>query len=110
MTEFRLVLSNVASEEEAESLARSLLTERLVACVNILPRVRSLYQWRGAIEEAQEWMLLMKTSALLVPTLERRVVELHSYETPEFLVLPVEAGFEGYLHWLGNELRGAGKV
>src|SRR6266478_7981801 len=76
------------SEDEAASIARTLVDERLAACVNIIGPARSIYRWRGAVEDAREYLLLLKTSARLYTKVERRVRELHSYEVPEVVALP----------------------
>ena len=96
----RIVLTTAASVEEARSMARTLVEERLAACATLLPAVESIYRWQGAIESANETMLLIKTAAEKLPALEARLLTLHSYSTPEFLVLPVESGSEAYLAWL----------
>lgn len=104
-TAARLVLTTAANAAEAEQLARALVDERLAACVTLVPSVQSIYRWQGAIESAQETLLLLKTSADRLAALELRLHALHSYETPEFLVLPVESGSRGYLDWLFQSLR-----
>ena len=96
----RIVLTTAANPEEARKLARTLVEERLAACATVLPGVESIYRWKGEIESAAETMLLIKTEAEQLPELEKRLHELHSYETPEFLVVKVEAGSAGYLEWL----------
>ena len=101
----RIVLTTVSSPEEADQLARTLVEERLAACATLLPPVRSIYRWQGAVETATETLLLLKTAAEHLPALEARLHALHSYQTPEFLVLCVEAGSPGYLDWLTANLR-----
>lgn len=96
----RIVLTTVANNEEGERLARILVGEGLAACVTLIPGVRSIYRWQGKIEDAAETMLLLKTDTGQLAALEARLHALHGYETPEFLVLPVEAGSDGYLEWL----------
>ena len=85
---------------QAPALARSLVEEGRAACVNQLPGVRSTYVWDGRVEEAEETLLLVKTTVAGYAALERRVRELHPYEVPELLALPAVAGFEPYLDWL----------
>lgn len=104
-TPARIVLTTVSGPEEAGKLARTLVKERLVACATLLPTVQSIYQWQGALETATETLLLLKTAAEQLPALEARLHALHSYQTPEFLVLRVEAGSPGYLDWLAASLR-----
>ncbi len=92
------------SAEEAARLGRTLVEERLAACATILPRVHSIYRWQDKIESSDETLLLLKTAIEQLPALESRLNELHSYETPEFLVLGVEAGSQSYLSWLSDSL------
>ncbi len=96
----RIVLSTAAAEEQARSIARRLVDERLAACVNIVGPMHSVYRWRDAIEEDTEFLLLIKTRAPLVARVERRVIELHSYEVPEVLAIVPAEGSAGYLAWL----------
>jgi periplasmic divalent cation tolerance protein len=96
----RIVLSTAGREQEARALARRLVGERLAACVNIVGPIRSVYRWRGAVEEEPEFLLLIKTRATLLRRLERRLIELHSYEVPEMLALTPGAGSAAYLGWL----------
>lgn len=95
-----IVLSTAASPEEAARVSRELVERRLAACVSCLPGLLSVYRWQDAVEEADEILLLIKTSTENLPALEAALLELHSYEVPEFLVLPVAAGSQGYLDWL----------
>ena len=100
----RLVLTTVGTVEEAERLARTIVDERLAACVTLVPGVRSIYRWQGKVEDAAETMLWIKTDTEQLAQLEARIRVLHSYETPEFLVLTVDAGSSGYLDWLRANL------
>ena len=99
-TSARIVFTTAANSEEATRLGRTLVEERLVACATLLPAIESIYRWKGNIETSVESMLLLKTNAAQLTALEARIQELHSYETPEFLALPVEAGSRGYLEWM----------
>jgi periplasmic divalent cation tolerance protein len=96
----RLVLVTAGSEDQAVRIARTLVEERLAACVNLVAPVRSIYRWRDAVEDEREFLLIVKTRKTLYPRLERRIRELHSYEVPEILALAVDAGHEPYLAWL----------
>ncbi len=96
----RIVLTTTSTPEEAEHLGRTLVEERLAACATLIPVVQSIYRWQGEIESATETLLLLKTGPDQLPALESRLRSLHSYETPEFLVLPVESGSSPYLTWL----------
>jgi periplasmic divalent cation tolerance protein len=100
MTDKRIVLSTAGSEQEAHKIAHILVKRRLAACVNILPHVQSIYRWKGEIESAQEWLLLIKTRADKFPAVRDAIGELHSYEVPECIVLEIEDGSLPYLQWL----------
>jgi periplasmic divalent cation tolerance protein len=101
-TSIRLALTTASNPGAASRLARSLVEERLAACVTVLPGATSIYRWKGQVEVADEVVLLLKTTEEQLPELEKRLKELHSYETPEFLVLKVEGGSEEYLSWLAS--------
>jgi periplasmic divalent cation tolerance protein len=96
----RIVMTTVVSPEEASRLGRTLVEERLAACATLLPPVHSIYSWHGKIESSAETLLLLKTAIDQLPALEARLQELQSYQTPEFLVLEIEAGSHSYLEWL----------
>ncbi len=106
MTDKIVVLSTCASEAEAERLARALVSAELAACVNVVPQIRSFYRWKGALESAAEFLLLIKTSRSLFNALNVELQKLHPYEVPEVIALPIVAGSENYLNWLGQNLRG----
>jgi periplasmic divalent cation tolerance protein len=95
-----VVLITVGTEDEAYSIGRALVEERLAACANILPGVRSLYRWEGKTHDDAEVLVIVKTRASLFPQLARRVKELHSYEVPEIIGLPIGAGDDAYLDWI----------
>lgn len=96
----RLVLTAVVSPEEAARMGRILVEERLAACVSLIPGAQSIFHWKGAVEESVETLLMIKTGPDQLRALEARLHELHSYETPEFLVLEVDSGSPRYLDWL----------
>jgi periplasmic divalent cation tolerance protein len=100
----RIVMTTVVSPDEAARLGRALVEERLAACATLLPPVHSIYRWQGKIESSAETLLLLKTAIEQLPALEARLHELHSYQTPEFLVLEIEAGSHSYLQWLRANL------
>jgi periplasmic divalent cation tolerance protein len=104
MTDKIVVLSTCASPEEAERIARGLLEKRLAACVNVLAGVRSLYRWKGAVEDDPEVLLVIKSNRALFAQLRVELEKLHSYEVPEILALPVVDGSESYLGWMDREL------
>jgi periplasmic divalent cation tolerance protein len=95
-----LVLSNLPDQRLAEQLAAIVVEERLAACVNILAPCRSVYQWEGKIEHATEIPVLFKTSESRYHALEARIRELHPYDTPEIIAVPIVAGLAGYLGWV----------
>ena len=95
-----MLVITTCPEENASNLARALVDEKLVACVNILPAARSIYRWQGKVEEAEERLLLMKTQAELFDRLQRRVEELHSYDVPELIAFEIERGLPAYLDWV----------
>ena len=102
-TKFRVVLVTCATLEEARKIARSVVEKHLAACVNILTHaVESFYTWQGKLEDASEYLLMMKTSEERLGDLEKEVASLHSYDTPEFIALPIIAGSNKYLKWLGD--------
>ena len=86
--------------ETAERLARTLLDRKLAACINILPGIKSLYTWKGASESAEEFLLLIKTLSNAYQAVEQAILELHPYELPEIIAVPIAAGLPGYLAWV----------
>jgi periplasmic divalent cation tolerance protein len=95
-----VVLVTAPDAAAAEAIARALVEERLVACAASWPGVTSVYRWQGRVETATEVQLVLKTASSRVEALVRRVQELHPYEVPEVLVLPVHAGLPAYLQWI----------
>jgi periplasmic divalent cation tolerance protein len=105
VTDFQIILCTCADRDQAEKIARQLIERQLAACVNILPGVHSIYRWQGNVESAEEVLLLIKTRAALSPEVQSTIATLHSYEIPEFLLLPISGGSEPYLAWLSANLR-----
>jgi periplasmic divalent cation tolerance protein len=99
------VLVSAPDAETARRIGRTLVEERLAACVNVVPGVSSIYRWRGAVEEASEVLMLVKTRAARADALAARVQALHPYELPEVVVLPVRGGSRAYLQWVAAESR-----
>ena len=111
MTDKIVVLSTCANEQEADRLAGLLLDLRLAACVSVVPHLRSHYRWQGAVESAEECLLLIKSSQPLFDALRAAIEGAHSYEVPEVLALPVLEGSANYLSWLQSNIRsGTGEL
>jgi periplasmic divalent cation tolerance protein len=106
MTDKIVILSTCATEEEAERLARLLVDARLAACVSVIPRMRSFYHWKGAVESSDECLLVIKSSRELFDSVRARIETAHSYEVPELLALPVVDGAANYMNWLDANLHG----
>lgn len=104
MTDKRIVLSTAGSEDEARKIALYLVEHQLAACVNIVPRIESIYRWEGKVESNEEYLLLIKTTAERFPEVRDAIRELHSYELPECIAIPIEEGSPEYLRWLANSL------
>lgn len=100
--EYQLVLTTCPDMEAAEHLAEALVTERLVACVNILPIAKSIYLWKGKVESAAEQLLIMKSMARAFRAIQKRILELHPYELPEVIAVPIADGLPDYLAWIRN--------
>ena len=100
----RVVLSSCRRRAEAEKIGRALVAERLAACVNIVPGVRSIYRWKESVEETNEVLLVIKTTRGRFPAVVARLTALHSYEVPEILALDADAGAEPYLAWLAGSV------
>lgn len=103
--EFVVVLVTTANAEEGTRLGRTLVEEQLAACANVVGPIRSVYRWQGAVEEADEHLVLLKARGADVAALEARVRALHSYDVPEVIALPVTAGSAPYLAWLADATR-----
>ncbi|OSM01424.1 divalent-cation tolerance protein CutA [Magnetofaba australis] len=99
-----IVWCTAPDETVAESLADALVSERLAACVHLLPMGRSIYRWQGKIERESEVTLIIKTRAARFAALQERLMALHPYDTPEILATPVAGGLPDYLHWLAQEV------
>jgi periplasmic divalent cation tolerance protein len=104
---FVVVLVTAPSRTIARKLARAALTQRLVACANLVPAVESHYWWQGKLESANEVLLVLKTARAKLPALETLLLRQHPYDTPEILALPLHAGHARYLAWLADSLRPA---
>jgi len=104
VTDCVVVLVTAPDADTAARIARTLVEEKLAACGNVLPGVRSIYRWQGNVEEAQETLLVLKTARARFKEIVDRVRALHPYEVPEVVAVPIEAGFDGYLDWVVGSL------
>jgi periplasmic divalent cation tolerance protein len=102
---YRVVLVTCASIGEARKIGRRVVEKNLAACANILPSVESIYRWKGRVERAREVLVVLKTSSTRLRELEREVKRIHSYDVPEFIVLPIVAGSREYLGWVRENTR-----
>ena len=101
-----LVWTTIGKTADGRGMASILVTERLAACVNVLPEMESFYRWKGQVETDHERQLIVKTTAARVPALRARVHDLHDYEVPEFIVMPIVDGSEAYLNWIRESTAG----
>ena len=105
-----VMLSTAGARDEAERIARALVDERLAACVNVVAPITSIYRWKGAVERAEEVLLVVKTRTALTARVATRIRELHSYELPEAIVLPIDGGAADYLAWIAGETTVSGST
>jgi periplasmic divalent cation tolerance protein len=105
MTDKRLVLTTAGSQEEARKIAHALVERSLAACVNIVPRIESVYRWEEKVEEATEWLLVIKTTGAAFEQVRDTIRDLHSYELPECICISIEDGSEAYLEWIGESVQ-----
>lgn len=105
MSEFLQVQTTTGSRADGEAIARALVEQRLAACVQVIGPIHSTYWWEGAVETAEEYLCLVKSNREAYPALEAAIQELHPYEVPELVALPIETGSRAYLSWLQAELR-----
>lgn len=105
MSGVSVIMVTVGNGEEALTIARTLVEEKRVACVNIVPRIRSIYRWKGEVCDEEEQLLIMKTRSDTFAGLQDRIAELHSYEVPEIISFPVAEGLPEYLNWVVESTR-----
>ena len=104
-SDYVLVLTTLPSDADLSAFARTIVEERLAACVNVLPVMDSVYRWEGRVERESERQVIIKTTHQRTAALWERVRELHPYEVPEFVVIPILDGNEAYLRWIGESTR-----
>jgi len=105
MTDNLLIFTTTASDAEARKVATTLVERRLAACVNIMPRVASVYRWQGQVEAAEEFLLIIKTVKAKQSQVQSAIRELHSYELPECIAIEVEGGSAEYLEWITDSVK-----
>lgn len=106
MTDKVVVLVTCGSAKEARRIAKAVVEQKLAACVNILDaRVQSIYRWEGRVESAKEFLLVMKTSRQRMAALQKKIEQLHGYDLPEIIALPIVAGSRRYLAWIADSIR-----
>jgi periplasmic divalent cation tolerance protein len=103
MKEFIVIFVTCSSSQEAEKIGNFLVENRLAACVNVIPEVKSIFFWKGKISQEKEVLLIAKSRMDLFDSIQKEIKRLHSYEIPEIIALPVEAGSEEYLEWIRQE-------
>jgi periplasmic divalent cation tolerance protein len=101
-----MVWTTIEGSADGQKLASALVTERLAACVNLMGEMESIYRWHGQVETARERQVIIKTTADRIPALKARLRELHTYELPEFIVVPIAEGSEPYLQWIRQSVAG----
>lgn len=100
----RIVLTTAGSQEEARKIAHTLVERKLAACVNIVQQIESVYRWQGKVENATEWLLIIKTQAAAFARVCDAIKELHSYELPECVMIEISEGGEKYLKWISENV------
>lgn len=105
MTDKRIVLTTCGSQEEGAKIAHHLVENRLAACVNVIPQISSTYRWEGKVETAQEWLLLVKTTAEKFAEVRDAIRSLHSYQLPECVAIAIDDGSPAYLKWIDESMK-----
>ena len=104
MTDKRIVFCTCGSEAEAAKIGRYLVEQGMAACVNVIPRIESIYRWQGKVESSAEWLLLIKTTVEKFSEVRAAISELHSYDLPECIAIAIEDGSPEYLAWIGDSV------
>ncbi len=108
MTDKIVILVTAANPDEGRKIAHHLVEAQLAACVNILPAIESVYRWQSQVLEEEECLLIIKSAAALFAEIESAIARLHSYQTPEFICLPIVEGSHKYLRWISESVRPLG--
>ncbi|HET6266999.1 MAG TPA: divalent-cation tolerance protein CutA [Acidobacteriota bacterium] len=104
-SEYCVAFTTTANTQEATRIAEELVLQRLAACVNIVPSIRSIYRWKGGVQQDTESLLIIKTERARIAELEKAIRKLHSYEVPELIVLDIESGLTDYLQWIADSVK-----
>ena len=104
MTEYIQIYTTTEKKDEAGMIAETVVKRRLAACAQVVGPITSTYWWEGAIEEAEEWLCIMKSRKDLYDSLEKAILDVHSYDVPEIVAVPIVSGSRSYLQWLNNEV------
>lgn len=99
------IITSLDNKKKAEEMAQILVKKNLVACVQVIGPMKSIYHWQGKIEKAKEWICLMKTKSSLYRTIEKAIIQMHPYTLPEIIVLPILKGYSPYLQWISKTTR-----
>ena len=105
MEEYIQIFTTIEKKEDAEKIAKSLIEKRLASCIQIVGPISSIYWWKNKIETSQEWLCIIKSKKNLYEEIEKSIKEVHPYEIPEIIAMPIISGSKDYLKWLDNELK-----
>jgi len=105
MSKYAMVIVTTSKLEEAEHIAKMLVKKSLAACVNIVPKIRSIYRWEGKVEHSRETLMIIKTVESKVKKLKKQIKKLHSYDVPEIIVLKIDDGDDNYLDWINSVVK-----
>jgi len=104
MSEYLQVMTTTATEQQAQEIAAALVDQRRAACAQVIGPLTSVYRWQGKVEQASEWLCTIKTRQSMFPAVESAIRQLHDYDCPEIIAMPIVGGSADYLHWLGEQL------
>lgn len=105
MTDKMLVLSTAESTDQARRIAEALVERKLAACVNIVPKITSIFRWKGKVQESEEWLMLIKTTKTAFTRVRDAIKEMHPYELPECIAIEIDDGSEEYLNWISDAMK-----